>query len=195
MVNTKRYQGLLFLKEQGIPVPDFIKIDSCNQLGSPFFDIYAPFGWTLRTCKKDGKNEVSLFYKNKISKELLKEILKERLVNFPDEFYIVYHSWDFDFSFNIIKTRYNYIVEGKFGSQKNMSSGFENPDFSIEYDRLTESFKNVYTQQLDINSKRYVFSAIQYLDNINMFDDLYSEVAITKTGEMFFYEFWNVKLL
>lgn len=195
MVSTNRYNGLIYIKEKGFPVPDFIRIDSANQLSNFFFDKPAPFGWTLRTCKRDGENEMYLFYKNNISKKQLLDILHQRLNEFTDEFYIVYLSWDFHFSFNIIKTKYQYIIEGKFGSQKGISSGIETDFISFQFDRFSRTFQGANSINIDSYSRQCITKTIQYLEGLISCENTYSEVAITKNKELFFYEFWNIDKL
>ena len=194
-IKTNKYKGLLFLKNKGLPVPNFLKVESINQLYDTFFDLKAIYGWTIRTCKKNGLNEMSLFYKNKISKEDLFEILKMRLQNNTDEFYIVYLSWDFWFSFNLIKEKYCYIVEGKFGSQKEISLGMELPFFSLEYNRISKTFTNYNKSLSESDCIKYIVKAINYMESICSNETYYTEVAVTKNKELFFYELWTINEL
>ena len=196
IIQTNRYLGLLRLKEMGIPVPEFYVIYATADLKNPYFESIAPYGWTIRTCKKNGINEISLFYKNRITLDELDTIITARLANFSDEFYIVYHSWDFLFSFNILKSSYEYVVEGEFGSQKNISLGKNSPKFRIRLDRMTG--KQLYDGVLlEHNMKKYIYRAIKYIEEIHSFKNAqaYFEVAITKTGELFFYEYWDIQNL
>jgi hypothetical protein len=185
----------MFLKTKGLPIPDFIKIESVNELCNPFFKSDAPHGWTIRTCKKNGKNEISLFNKNQISIQELIETLKERLFNNPDEFYIIYHSWAFYFSFNMIRTKYQYIIEGNFGSQKSISSENKAPTFSLTYNRLAEKFSQTVNFPLDNSVISYINKAIQYMKAIHFENDYYTEVAVTRDKELFFYELWFINYL
>lgn len=195
-VQTNRYLGLLRLKEMGIPVPEFYAIYETADLKKINFENIAPYGWTIRTCKKNGLNEISLFYKNRITLDELYAIVTDRLATISDEFYIVYHSWDFLFSFNILKNSYEYVVEGEFGSQKNISSGKDSPKFRIRLDCITG--KQLYNGVLlEHNMKKYIYQAIKYIEEIHSFKNgqAYFEVAITKTGELFFYEYWDIQNL
>ncbi|GHU59222.1 hypothetical protein FACS189411_15790 [Bacteroidia bacterium] len=192
MIKTNKYRGLLFLKNKRLPIPNFLKIESKNQLHDSFFDSDAIYGWTIRTCKKNGLNEMSLFYKNQISKKELFDILEIRLQNNLDEFYIVYHSWDFWFSFNLVKEKYSYIVEGKFGSQKDISLGIEQPYFSLTYNRISRTFDNY---NIENDCMKYIVKAISYMENIYSNDTYYTEVAVTKKKELFFYELWIINEL
>lgn len=195
MIKTNKYKGLLFLKNKGFPVPNFLKVESINQLHDSFFDSDAIYGWTIRTCKKNGANEISLFYKNQISKKELFEILEMRLQNNLNEFYIVYHSWDFSFSFNLIKEKYRYIIEGNLGSQKDISSGTEQPYFSLIYNRIAKTFdkNNIFLYENDCI--KHIVKAINYMESIYSNDTYYTEVAVTKKRELLFYELWIINKL
>lgn len=195
-IQTNRYSGLLRLKGLGFPVPEFYAIYTILDLDKPCFESIAPYGWTIRTCKKNGVNEIGLFYKNRITLDELYAIISERLTNFSDEFYIVYHSWDFFFSFNILQSSYEYVIEGEFGSQKNISLGIDSPVFRIRLDCVTgkQSFDGVL---LETNVKQKIYQAIKYIEEVRIFKNTqaYFEVAITKKGELFFYEYWDVQNL
>ncbi len=184
------------LKQAGIPVPKFYAVYRVEDLDSPFFIDTPPYGWTVRTCKRDGINEISLFYKNRISLDELYAVISDRLIRFTDEFYIVYHSWDFLFSFNILKNKYDYWIEGKFGSQKNISSGKDAPAFSVRLDRMTgkQLFNGVI---LEDDAKRSIFQAIRMIERCDVFDNTqaYFEVAVTKKRELYFYEYWDIQSL
>ncbi|GAH16679.1 unnamed protein product, partial [marine sediment metagenome] len=79
MVNTNRYNGLLFLQSSDLPVPSFQKISTKTNINDDLSLDSAPYGWTVRTCKVNGIREFNLFYKNNISFHELKKILVERL--------------------------------------------------------------------------------------------------------------------
>ncbi|MDR1701044.1 MAG: hypothetical protein LBR68_07610 [Lachnoclostridium sp.] len=194
-MHTNKYKGLLRLSSYGLPMPEFIKIDNPEQLDSPFLLANVKYGWTIRTCKKNGENEMSLFYKNNASFQELKNILISRLSNHKDEFYVVYPSWDFYFSFNILKTKYIYYIEGKIGSQKSISSGQESPFFLYQYNTIRSSLDKPAREKLTASDKRYLLKAIKLLEAVGIYEDFYTEVAITTRGELFFYEYWQVNNL
>lgn len=195
IVHTNKYKGLLRLSSYGLPMPEFIKIDNPEQLQSPFLLANVNYGWTIRTCKKNGENEMSLYYKNNASLQELNDILTDRLSKHKDEFYIVYPSWDFHFSFNILKTRYVYYIEGKIGSQKSISSGEESPFFLYQYSTIKGSLDKPVNEKLTDSDKRYLLKAIGLLESVGIYEDFYTEVAVTKMGELFFYEYWQVNNL
>ncbi len=194
MVNTNRIEGLIFLKNHNLPVPDFLKVDSISKLKDPFLNKSTPYGWTMRTCKKNGEDEINLFYKNHLSLRQLRMILLKRLSVYKDEFYIIYPSWNFDFSFNILKTKYEFIIEGVVGSQKNISLGVSNPTFNIVISSINYSINN-YQKDIPYKIMRGVFRAVNLLKSSIFIKSYYTEVAITKDKNIYFYEFRNIDKL
>lgn len=195
MVSTNRYNGLKYLVKLGLPVRPFLKIEQLSNNKEEFVKEIPPFGWTIRTCKKDGKREFNLFYKNNISLSELKEILRDRLSKVDNEFYIIYHSWDFDFSFNIVKSNNEYIVEGNFGSQKNISIGVGSPMFSIKINAKNFSNQQSFLEEPPLKIKHGFLRALRMLNSNVYLNNYYTEVAITKQKQMFFYEFTNIDSL
>ncbi len=195
MVNTNRYKGLLFLQSSDLPVPSFHKISTKTNINDDLSLDFAPFGWTIRTCKVNGIREFNLFYKNNISFPELKKILLERLDKFNDEFYIIYHSWDFDFSFNIVKDKDKYIIEGDLGSQKEISLGTNAPKFSLIFNSHTLNIQQSFLTTPSIKVKNGILRALRMLRKNVLIDRYYTEVAITKQKQMFFYEFTDISYL
>jgi hypothetical protein len=194
MVKTNRYNGLLYLKAKGLPVPEFQKISNFSDINEDLAQQLAPFGWTIRTCKKNGFQEFNLFYKNNTPYEKIKEILFERLSTYNDEFYIIYHSWDFDYSFNVVKDGNEYIIEGDLGSQKEISQGSSSPKFSIIINSYNLTIKNSYLGSPSDKIKKGIYRALRFLeDNIDK-NKYYTEVALTKQKQLYFYEFTDISL-
>ncbi|KGL47670.1 hypothetical protein HQ49_07690 [Porphyromonas gulae] len=146
-------------------------------------------GWTIRTCKNSGENEFLLFYKNRLSYDKLVKLLKIKLQKNSNEFYIIYPSWSFLFSFNIIKEMNRYIIEGVYKSQKTISAYSKLPDFVFIYDRVTDRFMS----KIDCNQESLLIHSIRkvikHMENIH-YNNCYSEVAFTTERKIFFYEFW-----
>lgn len=195
MVNTNRYKGLLYLSKAGLPVPSFYKISNINDIGVDWEFEVAPFGWTIRTCKKNGMNEFNLFYKNNVKFNEIKTIVTDRLQNYIDEFYIIYHSWAFDFSINIIKDRNKYITEGNFGSQKEISLGSTIPNFSLVLNSNTLEIQQSLLSYPSNNILNGIFRALRLLKSNVPRERFYTEVAFTKQKQMYFYEFTDISSL
>lgn len=188
-MRTNRYSGLLKLKELGLPIPNVVKVDAINDIN--IFKLpETEFGWTIRTCKYNGINEIGLFYKNYIPKDELKNVLNLAFkLKKTDEFYIIYPSWEFIFSCNIVIDSNQIILEGKYGSQKTISKGKDTGDFRIIFD------KNNRKKMLVGNVKPIIMGAIQrilnlleIINNVNS----YLEVCLTTKNKLIFYEFWNL---
>ena len=195
MANTNRYEGLLLLKATGLPIPSFVKISNIKDVKDEWEFDESSFGWTIRTCKINGINEFNLFYKNNVSYKELKQILFDRFQFHIDEFYIIYHSWDFEFSFNIIKDQDQFIIEGDIGSQKEISLGTTMPNFSIIINANTLTVQQSFLSYPSIKIMQGIFRALRLLKN-NMFKErYYTEVAFTKQKLIFFYEFTDISFI
>jgi hypothetical protein len=195
MANTNRYKGLIFLMGNDLPVPSFVKVTNVYDVKDNLEFDEAPFGWTIRTCKINGINEFNLFYKNNVSFKEVKKIVFERLQNHIDEFYIIYHSWDFDFSCNIIKDQNQYIVEGDVGSQKEISLGTSMPKFSLIINSNTLVVQQSFLSYPSDNILDGLSRALRLLKNNVTKERYYTEVAFTKQKDIFFYEFTDISFL
>ena len=77
------------------------------------------YGWTVETCRSDGQRETGGFFQNNVPAKEVRPALAVRSRMFKKgEFYIVYRSWQFLMSFNVVFDDDTYTVEGKYGSQK-----------------------------------------------------------------------------
>src|SRR5690349_9823688 len=99
---SRRLRGLKLLENWGLPVPRWQKImdkDDLRELNLRDSE----FGWTIRTCLSNGSRETGGFYLNYGSSDEIISLLEERLHKFsPPEFYLVYPSWNFTFSVNVV---------------------------------------------------------------------------------------------
>src|ERR1035438_1313375 len=131
MPSSRRLEGLELLRVVGAPVPKWQtarSIHDVDRLRLPS----VKFGWTIRTCREDGKRETALFYLNNAGREKVLTVLRQHLRKTnQSQFYIVYPSWRFQFSCNIVLTEQVYCIEGKYGSQKSLSAGKTRPDFAL----------------------------------------------------------------
>lgn len=173
----------------GLPTPQLQTIRDCSDLQSLRLSD-AKHGWTIRTCRVDGRNEFDLFYRNRLPKrdvrKTLAALLRQRS---RDEFYIVYPSWSFFFSCNVVLLDSVYFFEGTFGSQKSISTGLKTPDFGFSVpfgfrSLRTGNFGNVREEVLG-RLGRLLF----YLKRLPL-EQFYVEVACTRSNELVFYELW-----
>ena len=109
----------------------------------------------------------------------------------PSEFYLIYPSWRFAISFNIVAFEGVFDVEGNHGSQRGIAQGTENPEFSFRVNDASLRRSTIYigelTDEIGIPLRR-VMSHFRKLD----WSQFYTEVAVTTKKEILFYELFPV---
>jgi hypothetical protein len=187
MSSSQRLEGLELLRLVGAPTPEWQTARSrrdVDRLQLPTVE----FGWTIRTCREDGKRETGLFYVNNAAREKVRRILRQRLGKASQhEFYIVYPSWRFQFSCNIVFKEQTYIVEGKYGSQKNLSAGKARPDFALRIPFGMRSQMTCYLGNPTDQVLAWLGRILSWCKRIPT-DSFYAEVALTDVPALMFYE-------
>lgn len=192
MANSQRLKGLELLRFIGAPVPNWQIVQSIFDINSLNFT-QTKFGWTIRTCRKDGRREMGLFYLNNASNTDVLSVLKERLTKFSDiEFYIVYPSWSFRFSCNIVLRNQTYNIEGKYGSQKSLSAGKTIPDFGLQIPFGLRSEMTCYVGKPTEEVLSWIGQILFWCKRIPK-DSFYAEVALIQTPELIFYELFSLE--
>lgn len=192
MLKTNRYEGLLFLKKSGLPVPELIKIDSLNDIKYLSINDDVRHGWTLRTCKRNGLDEYGLFFQNNMDSKSVIKCLIRRLLENDDEYYIVYPSWDMLASYNILAENGKYVIEGGKGSQKGITMAKEIAQYSVVENIIKEE---PYENNPDYNNQevnKHINIILEFLRRSIKRDIYYVEVAFTKSGEIYFYEYHDI---
>lgn len=171
-----------------IPVPKWQEVRYPTDISTLRFPV-SEYGWTVRTCRQDGMSEMGGFFLNHATEVEVISVLKERSEEFSgQEFYLIYPSWQFSRSFNIVKSEETYDMEMVFGSQKGLAMGREDPIFSIRFfDSHFCNFK-LFRGEYDNHTRRYVAKMIRYIRRIG-FDRYHAEVAITTKDNIIFYDF------
>jgi len=189
MSSSRRLQGLELLGLVGAPVPHWQPVKDHSYLERLSLQD-TEFGWTIRTCLDDGSREtgLGLFYLNHADVAEVVRVLKERFARSnPHEFYIVYPSWDFRFSCNIVLSANVYIIEGKYGSQKSLAAGKAAPDFGL---RVPFGMRN----QMTCYIGHPTHEVLSWLGRILFWcmripkSTFYAEVALTHVPALMFYE-------
>jgi hypothetical protein len=191
MSNSQRLEGLELLRLIGAPVPKWQTARSLGDVGRLKLPS-SEFGWTIRTCRLDGKRETGLYYLNNAGREKVLRILKQRLSKDGQRaFYIVYPSWRFEFSCNVIRREQTYFVEGMYGSQKSLSAGKAGPDFALQFPfgMRSEMICNVGNPSDQVLSwmGRILFWCKRIPRN-----SFYTEVALTHIPALMFYELFTL---
>jgi hypothetical protein len=190
MSSSLRLQGLRLLRSVGAPVPVWQVVRSLRDVER--LELRAPeFGWTIRTCRQDGKPEAGLYYLNHASTETLLQILRDRLEPGHSEgFYIVYPSWQFQFSCNIVLAEHVYYIEGKYGSQKMLAVGKTTPDFGFRVPFGIRSEMECYVGNPSIQVESWLGDILFWVKRIpGAF--FYAEAAVTESQALVFYELFR----
>ncbi len=187
MSSSQRLEGLELLRLVGAPAPEWQTARSLrdiDRLQLPTVE----FGWTVRTCREDGEREAGLFYMNNAAPERVRRILRQRLGKTSrHEFYIVYPSWRFQFSCNIVFKEQTYILEGKYGSQKSLSAGKARPDFALRIPFGMRSQMTCYLGNPTDQVLAWLGRILFWCKRIPK-DSFYAEVALTDVPALMFYE-------
>jgi hypothetical protein len=193
MAESRRLKGLRTLREFGLPAPEWQEVRNPADVGRlKLAD--TPHGWTIRTCRNDGRRETGGFFMNNLPPRNVTKALRGRAQMFEEgEFYIVYPSWKFDMSFNVIFDESTFTVEGKSGSQKGISDGTEMPEISLRIPFGMDSRPTVYLGRYTSAVRSRVLRILSYLRRIPL-QRYYTEVAVTSEREIFFYDFFPIGL-
>ncbi len=188
MSDSPRLKGLELLRLIGAPVPEWQTARSHEDLRRLKFP-KSEFGWTIRTCRLDGQREVGLYYLNNADREKVLQVLGQRLRKHDSrEFYIVYPSWKFDFSCNVIRNDEAYIVEGMYGSQKKLSAGKVGPDFALNIPFGMRS-QMTFTGSPSEHVLDWIGRILFWCARIPQCS-FYTEVALTQRQSLMFYELY-----
>lgn len=186
-MHSRRLEGLKLLKDCYLPTPEWVVVNSERQIQELVLDDNE-FGWTIRTCRSDGLRETGGFFKNNLLPLEVRRELHQRAAYFnKGEFYIVYSSWSFFLSFNIVRNGEGYIVEGKHGSQKEISMGSGSPEICLKIPFGMHSRQKRYIGKLDDKAEKHLRRVLGYCRHLPL-DEFYLEVAITTNRQIMFYE-------
>lgn len=188
--SSQRLAGLEKLKVIGAPVPKYQVIHNIADINS--LNIWhVKHGWTVRSCRRDGVREIGLLYYNYIPTEEISSLLTRLLEQHsPSLFFIIYPSWKFRLSFNILATENEIIVEGVHGSQKDIAIGSSSPEFSILFTTGLSSFLQTNLANAPTDLRQPLGKSFFFLRKLNL-QNVYAEVAVTEDDELLFYELMN----
>jgi|SRR5215469_6655777 len=187
MSSSPRLQGLKLLRFVGAPVPDWQVAEHLDDISCLRLPV-AEFGWTIRACRRDGERERGLFYLNNADPDIVRQVLRHRFTSIvQNEFYIVYPSWKFRFSCNIVLRNQTYCVEGKYGSQKDLSVGKSMPDFGLLIPFAMLSQMKCYVESPNEEVRSWLGRILYWCKHIPR-ESFYTEVALTDKPALVFYE-------
>jgi len=191
MTESRRLQGLQTLRSFGLPTPNWQEVRSVTDIDTLRISVTSR-GWTIRTCRTDGQREVGGFFKNHVEAAEVASTLRTRSQKFDQgEFYLVYPSWEFDMSFNVVFDESIFLVEGKRGSQKGISDGTELPEIALRLSSTALSRPEVLIGEYTPAVRSRVSRILSHLKKVPT-ERYYTEVAVTTERQLFFYEFFPV---
>jgi hypothetical protein len=191
MTTSQRLRGLELLLSIDAPVPSWEVVDRPQDIPR-LSDRDARFGWTIRTCRTDGKREMGLFYLNCADSRTAVRVLRERFRGGPrTEFYIVYPSWKFRFSCNVVFREETYYIEGKYASQKELAIGRAGPDFGLIVPLGIRSKMTCYLGTPSDEVMAWLGRILWWCRRVPM-DSFYAEVALIHTSSLMFYELFAI---
>jgi len=190
---TNKYKGLVKLDTLDLPSPEFYTITNKKDIFNHSLS-YSYYGWTIRTCRYSGYNEYNLYNAHNLSRNELKEKLLERYNKgyFKNKFHIIYKSWRFKYSINILFADLNYHVEVCRGTPKKLTMGRSNPDTKISIP--FGSLQDIKIIKMDNNPKilPYVKKIYYYLYKIN-WESFSAEIAIKNNENIIFYDLIKIR--
>jgi len=187
MSRSQRLAGLELLDLIGAPVPHWQIVRTTGDIRSLVFPP-TDCGWTIRTCRTDGRREIGLFYLNYAHPSrvirTLHRLLKDRTGLWS---YLVYPSWRFRFACNVLMEEHTLWIEGRFGSQKSLSMGKASPHFSMTIPFFLRSRMKSSTGTPGELVRGWIGKILRWCRCIPA-DSYYTEVALTHRTELVFYD-------
>ena len=186
-----KYQGLKLIELLDLPHPDWEFIRSSTEL-KKFYEKEAKYGWTVRSCLPGSEEVLYLPHKNWAKKEEVPNIIDEfqRKLN-GRAIFVVYPSWEFVKSGNILISENEITLEGVYGFLGSLLRGEKAPDATYTSDRFNISFKlkNGDPNFLDTRYKRRIERVLVNVTTHNIL----LEWSITTEDELFFHDLIEIK--
>lgn len=190
--SSQRLDGFELLQLIGAPAPQYQIIKSQKDVDS-MRTWQVKHGWSIRSCRIDGVREMGLFYKNYVQTSCLADELSSAISTFSSTlFFLVYPSWRFRFSCNVVVSDFEVFVEGKFGSQKGVAMGTELADFSLRIPFGFRSMTEVLAGHLNEDVESRLGQLIHYTKKSQL-SYPYAEAALKEDGDLVFYDLFDLK--
>lgn len=188
---SHRLEGLEFLRLIGLPVPSWQVVRTLRDVDT--LDLVgADCGWTIRTCRDDGKREMGQFYLNYAEPEHIRDCLRRRVGRAGRDFYLVYPSWNFRYSCNIVLLDHSFLLEGSYGSQKSLAMGRSGPDFALRIPFGLRSQMVQYAGTASDELLRSIGRVLSWCRRIP-WSGFYAEGALKEDARFVFYELMRIE--
>jgi hypothetical protein len=121
-----KYEGLRRIEKYNLPHPSWRFIANYKDIPSVAWT-EAPYGWTIRCCPRE-KYEFGLPSKHRLNYKQLPSTLQELHNKANVSQFVIYPSWEFDFSGCILITSDSAFIEVVMGDIKALLKGQRTPD-------------------------------------------------------------------
>lgn len=121
-----KYEGLRRIEEYELPHPPWRFVANHNDI-PPVAWTEAPYGWTIRCCPRE-KYEFGLPSKHKLNYQQLPNTLRELHKKAHVSQFVIYPSWEFDFSGCFLITSDSTLIEVVTGDIEALLKGQRTPD-------------------------------------------------------------------
>lgn len=121
-----KYEGLRRIEEYELPHPPWRFVANHNDI-PPVAWTEAPYGWTIRCCPRE-KYEFGLPSKHKLNYQQLPNTLRELHKKAHVSQFVIYPSWEFDFSGCFLITSDSTLIEVVTGDIAALLKGQRTPD-------------------------------------------------------------------
>lgn len=121
-----KYEGLRRIEEYELPHPPWRFVANHNDI-PPIAWTGAPHGWTIRCCPRE-KYEFGLPSKHKLNYQQLPNTLRELHKKAHISQFVIYPSWEFDFSGCFLITSDSALIEVVTGDIAALLKGQRTPD-------------------------------------------------------------------
>ena len=124
--SISKYEGLRKIEEYELPHPLWRFVANHNDI-PPVAWTEAPHGWTIRCCPRE-KYEFGLPSKHRLNYEQLPNTLRELHKKSHVSQFVIYPSWEFDFSGCFLITSDSTLIEVVNGDIEALLKGKRTPD-------------------------------------------------------------------
>jgi hypothetical protein len=186
-----KYQGIKLIELFELPHPDWEFVRSSIEL-KKLYKKEAKYGWTVRSCLPGSEEVLYLPHKNWAEKEKVPKLVDKFQKELNGKaILVVYPSWEFVKSGNILISENEITLEGVYGFLGSLLRGERDPDATYTSDRYNISFKLKRGDPnfLNLRDRRRIGRALLNVTTNNV----QLEWSLTTDDELFFHDLLAIK--
>lgn len=185
--SISKYEGLRRIEKYGLPHPSWRFVSNYNDIPTVAWTD-APHGWTIRCCPREGY-EFGLPSKHKLNYEQLPKALRELHKKAHVSQFVIYPSWEFDFSGCFLITSDNAFIEVVTGDIAALLKGQRVPDaiYFCEGPAYSQLALSVGKEEIVPHTEKLLF--LKICRRISTQGTLVLEWTKTTEGKVLFHDF------